>query len=279
MEKIIGRFNIQLQQLTKFSVQQTSMKKTEIWADSLSLNPVKIAWALGAMAFLLVFASIAVLLADHLTGHTSIIIHKSVKVFYLDLEQNIPSFFSMLILLIASALLTVITLLKKKQKASYVIEWSILSIGFFYMAFDEIMAIHDRLVEPLQALLGHQNLGIFYFAWVIPGIIIVALLGIYFLKFVINLPPKTRLAFIIAGAMFVGGSIGVELIEGAVAEKYGLENFSYYALVTIEEALEMFGVIFFIRALLEYIADNYKELNLQFGASEIKPENLKIKQS
>jgi hypothetical protein len=272
MEKIVRKFNIQLQPSAKISVKQTSMKKTEIWTDSLSLNPAKIALTLGTMAVLLVLANIAVLLADHLTGHTSIIIHKLVKLFYLDLEQNIPSFFSMLILLIASALLTVITILKKKQKASYVTEWSILSIGFFYMAFDEIMEIHDKLVAPLQALLGHQNLGIFNFAWVIPGIILVSFLGIYFLRFFINLPPKTRLWFFIAGFMFVGGSIGLELIEGVIAEKSGMETFSYYTLVTIEETLEMLGVIVFIWALLEYLADNYKELKLKFGASEDRLE-------
>jgi len=41
---------------------------------------------------------------------------------------------------------------------------------------------------------------------------------------------------------------------------------AYSMIVTVEESLEMAGLIVFIWALLKYLADNYKELQIIFDA-------------
>ena len=217
------------------------------------------------MAFILILANITALLADHLTGYNSILIHKLVKFFYVELELNAPAFFSMLLLLFASLLLAVITVFKKKHAAPFVLEWSILSFGFLYMAFDEIVAIHERLIEPMRSILGETNLGIFYFAWVVPAIALILILAVFFLRFLLNLPMKTRLLFLIAAALYLGGAVGLELIEGKYAETYGKENLIYIVLTTLEESLEMIGTIVFIWGLLGYIADTYRRVEVRFG--------------
>ena len=271
MEKTIRNSNTSLPRNLSISTQ--SPVKQEFYEDvseseitGLSLNPDSIARSLGVMTFLLILANCAALLADYLTGYSSVFIRKSVKFFYVELELNAPAFFSMLLLLFASLLLAVITVLKKKQSASFVWEWSILSIGFLFMAFDEIAAVHERLIEPMQAILGEQNLGLLYFAWVVPAVALVVCLGIFFLKFLINLPPKTRWAFLIAAALYLGGAVGFEMIEGWYSEINGRETLLYMTLTTIEETLEMVGTIVFIWALLGYIADKYEKLEVRFGA-------------
>ncbi|NER04565.1 MAG: hypothetical protein F6K17_19105, partial [Okeania sp. SIO3C4] len=50
----------------------------------------------------------------------------------------------------------------------------------------------------------------------------------------------------------VGGGIGMEMIGGYYAYLYDTKNFFYEILVTIEEFLEMLGVVVFIYALLCY---------------------------
>ena len=47
-----------------------------------------------------------------------------------------------------------------------------------------------------------------------------------------------------------GGAIGVELIGGRYLELHGVENLTYAMITTVEESLEMAGVIIFIWALL-----------------------------
>ncbi len=56
------------------------------------------------------------------------------------------------------------------------------------MAFDEAFQIHERFISPFRAFLGENNLDIFYFAWVSPGIILILIPALYFLKFLIDLP-------------------------------------------------------------------------------------------
>lgn len=267
MEKTIEKFNIQLQRSAKNFVKQDFYEKeTEIEIGKLLLNPTSIAWSLGVMTFLLIFANSAALLADYLTGYNSMVIHKLVKFFYVELELNAPAFFSTLLLLFTSLLLAIITVLKKKQTASFVLYWSILSIGFLFMAFDEIAAVHERLIEPMQAILGEQNLGVFYFAWVVPAVALVVCLGIFFLRFLINLPVKTRWTFLIAATMYLGGAVGLEMVEGWYSEINGRETLLYITLTTLEETLEMVGTIVFIWALLGYIADAYEKVEVRFGA-------------
>ena len=231
-------------------------------ANQISLNPFKIACVLGAVAFFLVLASIAGQLLFFMTGNK---LYGLILLFDIDAEYNIPTFFSMLLLLFAALLLSVITILERRRTASHVFHWAILSFGFLFMAIDEVVAIHERLVNPLRRLLGTGNLGIFNFAWVIPGIALVLVLALFFLKFWLRLPAKTRLTFLMAAVIYIGGCIGFELIGGHYAELNGIHNLTYSMLTTVEESLEMTGVISFIWGLLVYLADMHKELRFRFN--------------
>ena len=88
----------------------------------------------------------------------------------------------------------------------------------------------------------------------------------------LHLPAKTRFTFLAAAIIYLGGAIGFELIGGRYAELHGSHNLSYNMISTVEESLEMAGVIIFIRALLQYIAGKHKEVRFQFdGASRETP--------
>ena len=132
------------------------------------------------------------------------------------------------------------------------------------MAFDEIASVHERLIEPMRTLLGKENLGVFYFAWVVPAIFLVMFLGIYFVMFLVNLPSRTRTNFMIAAFLFLGGSIGLEMVSAKFSEINGLETLTYTVLATIEESCEIAGVILFIHGLLAYIAETYADVRLRF---------------
>lgn len=230
--------------------------------NEISLNPSSIARVLGAVAFLLVLASIGGQLTVYLTGHDHVF--GLVALFYVDLEQNIPTFFSMFLLLFAALLLAVITVLKSNGMASHVSHWAILSFGFLFMAVDEAVSLHERLVEPIRRLLSNGNLGVFYFAWVLPGIALVLVLAPFFLRFLLHLPTKMRVTFLMASTLYLGGAIGFELIGGRYVELHGSSNLTYSMIATVEESLEMAGVIIFIWGLLVYIADNHKEVRFRF---------------
>lgn len=233
--------------------------------NQISLKPSTIARILGAVACLLVLASIGGQFSKFVLGHDTL--KWLVRLFYVDMEKNIPTFFSVLLLIFSSLLLAIITLINRKKRTVHVLKWAILSSGFMYLAYDEAFQVHEKLIKPIRILLGGDNLGVFYFAWVIPGIALVLVLALFFLRFMLHLPTKTRLSFLVAVILFIGGAIGVELIGGRYAELNGTQNLMYsMIIVTIEESLEMGGLIVFIWALLRYCDDNYEEVRFWFGA-------------
>lgn len=234
-----------------------------IYVNQISLNPSAMAGILGRIAFLVILASLGMQGLKFASGYGSM--KGLVQLFYVDSEHNIPTYFSILLMLFVALLLAIITMLNKQQKMPHVSKWAVLSYGFLFMAFDEAFQFHEKLILPMRSLLGNANLGVFYFAWVIPGIVLVITLGLFFLRFLLDLPPKTKRRFLMAAAIYLTGVLGMELVGGSYAEIYGLDNWGYNIIVTVEESLEMAGLIFFIWSLLKYCEHSYGEVRFQLG--------------
>ncbi len=222
---------------------------------------------LGAVAFVLVLLSIGGQFSRFELGDP--FLYGLVPLLYIDTEQNVPTTFSVFLILIAASLLALIAKLTGLHKASHASKWAILSVGFVFMALDEAFQFHERLNIPIGKLLGDSSLGVFYFPWVIPGIILVFALGLFFLKFLWALPVPTRVQFLLAAILYVGGAIGVELIGSRHAELHGYENWTYSLIATVEESLEMAGLVVFIGALLNYCAAKYKSVRFWPGTQQI----------
>ncbi len=170
----------------------------------------------------------------------------------------------MFLLFSISLLLVIIAILQSRQKNPDVTKWTVLALGFLYMAYDEGFQVHEDLVAVIRPLLWEGNLGIFYYAWVIPGMAVVFISALFFSKFLLRLPPITRITFLVAAACYLTGCIGFELVGGYYDELHGGFNSLPYNLIsTMEEGLEMTGLIIFIYALLEYLAASTKDITFR----------------
>lgn len=236
------------------------MKKA---VNQISLSPSLIARVLGAAAFFLILASTCGQLSKYVLDHDYV--KGLVPLFYLNQERNIPTYFSMLLMLLASFLLMGIAALTRKQGFSHFSKWVILSFGFLVLAYDEIFEVHESLTQVTQNILDGNPGGFFRFTWVIPGIAFVLILLLFFRKFLMHLSYKTRFRFLMAGLLFLGGAIGVEMIGARYDELYGAGNLTYSMIATVEESLELAGLVVFIWALLKYYEENYKEVRFKFG--------------
>lgn len=173
--------------------------------------------------------------------------------FYMDREANVPTFFSGLILLIASALFALLASYKKKHQEAYVLHWAFLSGLFLYMALDEVASFHEHLILPLRSSLKLS--GIFYYSWVVVGMLFLVAFTAYYLKFFFALPGKLRRGFFMAGFIYISGALGMELIGGFYAEQEGLANIRYALITTVEETLEIIGILLLIKYLFLYLQD------------------------
>jgi hypothetical protein len=227
-------------------------------SDALILSNKRVFKTLLIIACLLVFASVAGQVMKYIFGRPTV--YGLVHLFNVNHEQNIPTLFSVTLLLTCSSLLGLIFYLHRKQHVELNRYWAILSLGFIYMAIDEFSELHEKLSNHITPLIGNHSGGFLQFSWVIPAFILVIFLGIFFLKFLLHLPKATRVSFMIAGTVYLTGLIGLEMPSGYYAELHGGTNLTYSLITTAEESLEMLGLILFIRALLDYLSACFSEI-------------------
>ncbi len=185
-----------------------------------------------------------------------------IQLFNLDSEANIPSTYSSFALLLCSFLLAIIAKRKHQGKNHYRLHWKFLALIFLCLAINEGAGIHEISVGKTRSLL-HTD-GFFYYAWVIPAMILFSLFALAYLKFVLSLPKKTRSLFVLCAAIFITGAIGVEMICGQIVTLQGNDNLTYALVAMAEETLEMVAIAIFVYALSDYIKKNIKPVMLRF---------------
>lgn len=185
-----------------------------------------------------------------------------VKLFDLNTEGNLPTLFSTLLLLSASALLFLIFIKSRISADKSHLYWLFLSGLFMFLALDESLQIHEKVTNMIN-LIGNEGEvkaiterpGFLRYVWVVPYLGLVVVLFFVLYRFLWKLPSATRNLFLLSGGMFVGGAVGLEFLEGYYDSTLG-SNFYTVILYTIEEGLEMGGVVIFIYALLKFLAGN-----------------------
>ena len=192
------------------------------------------------------------------------IIDQMINNFYLDYEGNVPTYINALLLFIPSLLLAGIGAWKNSVRDKFRFHWNGLAIIFFILSIDEMASFHEQLIKPMRAIFGSQ--GVFYFAWIIPGMVAIALFGLTYLMYFLHLENKFKLLFFFSLAVYLGGVIGGEMVSGYFAANLGIKNYTYAVVASFEESVEMIGCSLIIYSLLEYLK-HYVPEGLNFNPS------------
>jgi len=225
---------------------------------SIGIDSARIVRALGAVALGFVCLSLA---GDGLNHGFRLLepgrhpwLPRFFLLFSLEAERNLSVLFCVFLHLAAAASFGLIAWIGALQRDRDRFYWTSLAVLFICTAVDEAWAIHERLTGPVGRLfnLSHGNAGVFYFAWVIPGAAVALGLAFAYWRF-LHRQGATGRMMMLAAAIFVGGALGMEMVGGWYNERYG-RDFGYYAIATLEEALEMAGMILLIRTLLKHVA-------------------------
>jgi hypothetical protein len=177
-----------------------------------------------------------------------------IPMFSMDREANVPTLLAVLLLFTAAGL---IYLLSRQLTASadrFSRHVTRLSYIFIFMAVDEFTSIHELFTNPLGALT--PKTGIFHYSWVIVGIPVVIIVGLYYLRFFLAQSKEFKLGLFFAGFIFVFGAIGMEMVGGSIASAHGVTHIGYGLATLVEESCEIFGVIILINALLVQLQKN-----------------------
>jgi hypothetical protein len=222
----------------------------------------RITLRLRRIAAFLVIGWLLIVAAGFLAEYARYIVGSKSQVvdyFSLSEEQNVPTWWSSSMLLACSVALAAITATKTRARGDRKTHWAVLSVIFCYMSLDELVEIHERL-NDIPALSQHH--GALYYGWIIPASVIVLVFAVSYLKFLFHLPMKTRVKVALAGALYVGGALGVEVPLGLWQERHGELNFGWAIIDMAEEAMEIAGSSLFLYALLEYLGRTHPDLRI-----------------
>lgn len=154
------------------------------------------------------------------------------QLFDLDEENNIPTWFSSFLLLNNAFFLYLYSTQKEVVKRSY---WGLLAAGFLLLALDEVAGLHETFNTAIE-----MN-------WAIIGGIGVLFVGVFFVPFLLAIPRRLAMMFMLAGLLYVSGAIIVELL----GEDLDSDSLIYALTVSLEEGLELLGAWLFLNVMLQ----------------------------
>lgn len=234
----------------------------------ITVQPGRVTRILLGVLGLLVAASIGTHVAKYGFGHGGLM--GLVPLFDVVEEANVPTWFSSALLLLAALWLGVIARVQRGRGDPFARHWLILAGVFVLLSLDETAQIHDLLDDRLRDRL--QLHGVLHYAWVIPAGVFLAVLGIAYIRFLVSLPRPTLRRFVLAAALYVGGALGMEMVAGAYDDIHGYENAVTGTLATIEESMEMLGVVVFIHALMTHLGYLTGGFHLRIDGPETEGE-------
>ena len=181
--------------------------------------------------------------------------------FSLGEEANIPTWYSAMLLASCAVCLAAIAFVQNPGAGNYRRHWLILALIFLYISMDETSVIHEMTIYPVRDAFDLG--GMFYYAWILPAALFMAVFLISYLGFLRHLPPSSRNRFILAGLVYVGGAFGTELFIGYWWETHG-DGFTNGVLNVIQESMEIIGASLFLSALLRHLAGMGGEVRIAF---------------
>jgi hypothetical protein len=204
-----------------------------------SLRADRVAFTLGAIMAVLVIVHI---LAMQASFNPALGLRERfgfeywhLSVFDLDEEESFGTWFSVGILAMAAALLLNQGRILKAKGGGWHRSWLVLGIGFCVLSIDEVVGMH----EYVNTLMADTS-------WTVIGFPILLIVALVYLPFLWHHRWRTALLFLLAGAIYGGGAVGVEHFTDSA-----VNSLHYNMWTALEEGMEMSGVIVFIYAILD----------------------------
>ncbi|MEO1027783.1 MAG: hypothetical protein AAFX02_01880 [Pseudomonadota bacterium] len=203
--------------------------------------------SIGCAILVLLTAHLATTGLGHITGITEGF--GLLPLFNFDAEQNIPTFFSVVLILMSAAFVFLSPHRTDDRKTPpRWITW-VITAALIFVALDEFASVHERIGGSLALILPTS--GIFHHAWLIPYLALCAIFAPTGWVWLRSHPIATQAQIALAAGIFLTGAVGMEMVAG-ILEAANLtpsatSTLSFFAM-TLEELLEMSGMAVFLLA-------------------------------
>ena len=173
-------------------------------------------------------------------------------------EQTVPAWFSGMMLWTAGIGALALGVLNAKHDRKIGALWCLLGAAFVYLSADEVVSIHEKLNGPAMLVVGDSDVAAA--PWIIFGIFFAGIIGLCCLPLLFSVTRTVRNTMILAGVVYVGAAIGVEYVGEVIKAVYYTGEYSkvYTLFFSIEELLEMLGVVLFLHAISLQFASQWR---------------------
>jgi hypothetical protein len=195
--------------------------------------PGEVIRCLGGIAAVLIGMHFLLQGIEHFGGGVHYLL---LDLFNVDVEDSFPTWYSAALLLACAGLLA--DLARHPSRDRFRRHWRALAIVFLALSADEIAGVHETLNTVLP------------FPWTLPAAIALVVFGLAYTGFLRAQDPRTRRAFLIAAAIYVGGAVGIEQALGWFGGSTHQESFAFALWSGAEESAELLGVLVFLYHLL-----------------------------
>ncbi len=223
------------------------------------------------------------------------------NLFDMNREGNVPTLFNVLLFFLVSALFLMIA---RSQQGRPRWPWLLLAAMAGFLGIDEGSEIHEHFTfftirSIKDGTLDPNSMRWVFFAWTIPYVLVFgAILGVL-IPWLVRLERRVRNGLFLAGSIYLLGAVVTEIIGGHVAADLLLhappdsafgwlpcEAYTagacflyndplYVGLYTLEETLEMTGVIVAVGALLGHVGRLGARINMVFVDEGIRDPQTK----
>jgi hypothetical protein len=223
-------------------------------------------------AFLWLTTIALVIVAGNILGIVSFYYlgHSRLSILDVDMDGNIPTYFSSITLLLCAVLLAIIFVGRRKGGRRDKAYWAGLALVFGLLSVDEASGLHERVAEPLRAAL-HISGSAYAYLWLLPYAVFLLVLLILYIPFFLSLAPRMKRLIVLSVIVYVSGAVGFEFIGSCWAQHVGMNDPGYDLITTAEWLLQIEGVLILAFALMSYIALDLANLRLRIGSPEHEP--------
>ena len=169
------------------------------------------------------------------------------NIFNVGEESTIPTWFSLLILLMSAVICGFIAYTKYKRKETYRMHWAFVGLVFLFLSIDEVALMHEQIIDAITRNDTSGGIG----GWYIYAAVAVALVAIPLMRFWWQVPNKTKYLLVASAFVYLFGAVFLDVWGG----NYVGQGFLHEGIIVgIEELFEMIGACLFVYVLLDYAA-------------------------
>lgn len=178
------------------------------------------------------------------------------KLMNVDLERNVPTWVSSILLFLVGQHFLLIAYCGRVIRKRYFAHWLILALIFFALSADEFIQFHEQIIKPIRSMFDTG--GYLYYPWIVPAALLTAIVGLLYIGFIQDLMGDTKKLFILAGVVYVVGALGIEAIGGNYFDTVVRLNdykpdLVYLFLTHVEEYFELVGIVLFLHFGMRYL--------------------------